>query len=232
MNELYHHGIKGQKWGVRRYQNKDGSLTEEGIKRLKLYKDDYYGETFRSGDKTDKKIDKGSELRREANTGESIDHRPKYVSTNFDDWSSYSEMATEGMLRTDWSKPISTYVYETKNELKIANGKKVLNDLLDVYGDKKIKTLFADAEKLGPLDYYQTKNGTWEREYIDNSNKERNKFLRDVMKENINDITEHYKKHGYDGIIDVEDWYAGVAKEPVIILNPEKSIKLKKELKW
>ena len=33
MNELYHHGILGQKWGVRRYQNKDGSLTEEGKKR-------------------------------------------------------------------------------------------------------------------------------------------------------------------------------------------------------
>lgn len=29
-NELYHHGVKGQKWGVRRYQNKDGSLTAEG----------------------------------------------------------------------------------------------------------------------------------------------------------------------------------------------------------
>lgn len=32
--ELYHWGIKGQKWGVRRYQNPDGSLTSAGRKRL------------------------------------------------------------------------------------------------------------------------------------------------------------------------------------------------------
>lgn len=31
--ELYHHGVKGQKWGVRRYQNADGSLTPEGRSR-------------------------------------------------------------------------------------------------------------------------------------------------------------------------------------------------------
>ena len=33
-NELYHHGIKGQKWGVRRYQNEDGTLTSAGKKRI------------------------------------------------------------------------------------------------------------------------------------------------------------------------------------------------------
>lgn len=30
---IYHHGIKGMKWGVRRYQNEDGSLTPAGKKR-------------------------------------------------------------------------------------------------------------------------------------------------------------------------------------------------------
>lgn len=32
--ELYHHGVKGQKWGVRRYRNENGQLTPEGLIRL------------------------------------------------------------------------------------------------------------------------------------------------------------------------------------------------------
>lgn len=32
-NELYHHGIKGQRWGVRRFQNKDGTYTSTGKRR-------------------------------------------------------------------------------------------------------------------------------------------------------------------------------------------------------
>lgn len=33
--ELYHYGVVGMKWGVRRYQRKDGSITAEGVKRYR-----------------------------------------------------------------------------------------------------------------------------------------------------------------------------------------------------
>lgn len=39
--ELFHWGVKGMKWGVRRYQNKDGSLTTKGRKRYSDAHDDY-----------------------------------------------------------------------------------------------------------------------------------------------------------------------------------------------
>lgn len=39
--ELYHHGTKGMRWGIRRYQNKDGSLTPVGKKRATQLESEY-----------------------------------------------------------------------------------------------------------------------------------------------------------------------------------------------
>lgn len=55
-NVIEHHGILGQKWGVRRYQNKDGSLTTAGKQRVKQQKDNPKKVSDMSDDELSKRI--------------------------------------------------------------------------------------------------------------------------------------------------------------------------------
>lgn len=54
-DELYHHGVKGMKWGIRRYQNYDGSLTSAGKKK---YGDRYFDDGRMKILDTDSKVTK------------------------------------------------------------------------------------------------------------------------------------------------------------------------------
>lgn len=55
-NSLWHHGIKGQTWGVRRFQNEDGSLTEEGKRRYLADANKHYELYNKAATRTDEDI--------------------------------------------------------------------------------------------------------------------------------------------------------------------------------
>ena len=67
-NELYHHGIKGMRWGIRRYQNPDGTLTEEGRRRYGVNSVVEWKDKKRAMDR------RQSELRSKANKKYNIDN--------------------------------------------------------------------------------------------------------------------------------------------------------------
>lgn len=67
-NSIYHFGIKGQRWGIRRYQNEDGTLTQEGRKRYgKLY--DQMKRQGKSNAEISKEIQKREKIRKAAKIG-------------------------------------------------------------------------------------------------------------------------------------------------------------------
>ena len=97
-DELMHHGVKGMKWGVRRYQNSDGTLTEAGKKRVnkeKLKMDakdlDYYKKNIHG---FDLKVVRSKNI-----ANEQIKARDKA-------WSDYFKASNGGIINNEKTKAL------------------------------------------------------------------------------------------------------------------------------
>lgn len=127
-NELMHHGIHGMRWGVRRYQNKDGSLTAAGRKRIDKLDSEYQK-------LTGKKLSKSSE----SNTVKKTSAKPKKISemTNEEIQEKINRIRLERTLESLTPKEISSgekfakFIGDSTVKIAKERGTKVAGDLFE-----------------------------------------------------------------------------------------------------
>lgn len=128
MNELQHHGIKGMKWGVRRFENKDGSLTPAGKKR--------YNEDGSKKTRSEKKAYKAEV--KQANKTAKIEAK-ELKKANY----------TKGQVRARGAlKAVGTYALTQNVAVRLAlSGKGSAAAALNVVGTVKTAQILWDAHK-------------------------------------------------------------------------------------
>ena len=159
MNELYHHGVKGMKWGVRRYQNADGSLTDSGKKK-----------EYKKSLKTDKKIRRDLELKtydsaRFANAyyKKSKSYSKKYEKAISKD-PTKSKQKTQRIENTKNLLDLSAKSWNTYNSENVQRLKKQVDFMISKYSGTKIKDVDTKLMKNG-IEYVKSISAA-----MDNSN--------------------------------------------------------------
>ena len=147
-NELMHWGIKGMKWGVRRYQNKDGSLTPAGKRRYdkemaKLKEEE---KIAKNKLRTQAKLNKLDEKRKEIEALKS--GKPIAKSTKQHSKPSVKDMSDEE-LRQTVNRLLMEQQYAKLNPQQVSAGqkfvKKVMNDVVAPAATEVGKNVLKDA---------------------------------------------------------------------------------------
>ena len=124
--ELQHHGVKGMKWGIRRFQKKDGSLTSAGKKR---YNDDMSDDAREASALKKKKVSQMSNAElRQMNERQRLEQEYSRLNPGAFKKGLAFTAAAAGVMGTALS------VYNNSSQI-VKIGKTVGNKLVDVAGN-------------------------------------------------------------------------------------------------
>lgn len=248
MSIIAHHGIQGQKWGVRRFQNPDGSLTDEGRRRLgyddnRVFKDEWKQDrVIAKGTKTTrvmkvnsdnyeyyedpKLVKKYRDMALKDLDEKEKKYQDKYMSviesklTNDNKRGDAFYLNWFGDSGFDYDKVVVDE-FVAKKPLKVASGEKVINEIIKNIGDQKLETAYNTINSLDKRTWVFGKDNP--EGYYSNKSRLKNLTMEyTTNKELFDKVNSSFKKLGYDAVMDVND---PDSESPVIVFDSDKNFK-------